>query len=55
MVDMVMLLEVFNKLTIFSCVRELESQEGLRVDAEGSAAAVAKKIQNYELEIASYK
>ncbi|XP_066976465.1 transport and Golgi organization protein 1-like isoform X4 [Macrobrachium rosenbergii] len=35
--------------------KELESQEGLRVNAEGSAAAVAKKIQNYELELASYK
>ncbi|XP_064120667.1 uncharacterized protein LOC135225268 [Macrobrachium nipponense] len=35
--------------------KELESQEGLRVNAEGSAAVVAKKIQNYELELASYK
>ncbi|KAK7086700.1 hypothetical protein SK128_014215 [Halocaridina rubra] len=35
--------------------KELESQEGLRANAEGSAAAVAKKIQNYELELASYK
>ncbi|XP_068230480.1 fap1 adhesin-like isoform X2 [Palaemon carinicauda] len=35
--------------------KELESQEGLRVNAEGSAATVSKKIQNYELEMASYK
>nr|XP_027218515.1 transport and Golgi organization protein 1-like isoform X3 [Penaeus vannamei] len=56
--------EALSKLAVLSqyfeekeaqLTKELESQEGLRVDAEGSAAAVAKKIQNYELEIASYK
>lgn len=35
--------------------KELESQEGLRLGAEDSAAAIAKKIQNYGLEVASYK
>ncbi|KAK8391135.1 hypothetical protein O3P69_017055 [Scylla paramamosain] len=35
--------------------KELESQEGLRMNAEGTAASVGHKIHNYELEVASYK
>lgn len=35
--------------------KELESQEGMRMNAEGSAASVAQKIHNYELEVTSYK
>nr|XP_045582084.1 transport and Golgi organization protein 1-like isoform X1 [Procambarus clarkii] len=56
--------EALSKLAVLSqyfgekeahLTKELESQEGLRLNAEGSAAAISKKIQNYEFELASYK
>ncbi|KAG7174431.1 Transport and Golgi organization 1-like 1 [Homarus americanus] len=56
--------EALSKLAVLSqyfeekeaqLTKELESQEGLRLNAEGSAASVSKKIQNYGLELASYK
>ncbi|XP_076065514.1 transport and golgi organization 1 isoform X3 [Oratosquilla oratoria] len=35
--------------------KELESQEGLRLGAEGSATAIAARIETYQQEISTYK
>nr|XP_053644961.1 LOW QUALITY PROTEIN: myosin-9-like [Cherax quadricarinatus] len=56
--------EAMSKLAVLSqyfeekeaqLTKELESQEGLRLNAEGSVATVSKKIQNCGLELATYK